>query len=773
MTLDPEFADLVPVFLEEARDRVERLATEVPKVADDPEALAVAKRELHTLKGAGRMLKLTAMAELCHAAEEVLESEKEGKVPLLTRTVDRLAAMVEEVAAGRKPEPDADLTALLGSEGVDEKTAAKGGKTAAKKTAAKKTAAKKSPSGRKSSGGKKTSAGKQSSGDKRRASAKGSPTRKKTSSTKKAPKKKSARGGGTGGSGSETEPEPAGKQPHSGDGSPAALSAPLTSAEIRVDAAAIDTVADQATQMRIMALATNRLMERMYDLARLAEDGIHEDKPTQVLAVLATMLRRVAVDLEGGQRRMTRAAERQLDNVLTLQVQPLRAYLLSLARHARDLARSLGREVEVEIEGENTRLDRRIARELDDALLHLVRNAVDHGIESPEERREKGKPEAGKIRIAARGSGSRVRLEIEDDGAGIEPEEVIDVAVASGIIERSSAAALDRDEVYQLLFAAGFSTRRRVSEISGRGVGLDVVAASVIRVGGEVFLDSEPGEGTRVTLEVPLARRGEQVFLVRVGQVRLALPKGAVRQSRPLLPDQVAERSGRSFARFEGEMVPFVPLAQVYGEQVADSQLLLEGEVSGQRFAVAVDEVEGEEEVLVRPVPRSVATDRLLEGVALLASGEPVGVLSPPVLAQRDLLRSHRAVPERPARKAVRVLLVDDSLVTREMERRLLEDAGFDVTAAGDADEALSTLGEHTFDCLVTDIEMPGMDGFELTEHLRGIEHFGQLPIIVVSTRDRPEDRLQGLKAGADAYLTKQSLDAGELVDLVRRLSAT
>jgi two-component system chemotaxis sensor kinase CheA len=826
VTLDPELADLIPVFLEEARDRLERLATAVPKLEDDPEALAVAKRELHTLKGAGRMLQLAAMAELCHAAEELLGSGAGGNVPLLTRAVDRLAAMVDEVAEGRRPEADDDLMVLFEGQTGDRRAAAKkpskGGKPSAKTTASgrktrstkkaasagKKPSAGKRPSGRKPSG--KKLSGKKPSGKEPSASTETSPAGKAASKgvkrgrttpseTEKAPEpkpraaetragktperkgaasKSPAKQGAAGQASAETTPKarsggaPAERPPGSEDASPA-LSAPLTSAEIRVDAASIDTVADQATQMRIMALATHRVTERIYELARLAEDGIYEDKPSQVLAVLATMLRRVAVDLEGGQRRMSRASERQLDNVLTLQVQPLRGYLLSLARHARDLARSLGREVEVEISGEHTRLDRRIARELDDALLHLVRNAVDHGIESPEERREKGKPEAGKIRIAAEGTGSRVHLVIEDDGAGIEPEEVVEEAAASGIIERGSAASLSRDEIYQLLFAAGFSTRRRVSEISGRGVGLDVVAASVIRVGGEVFLESEPGEGTRVTMEVPLARRGEQVFLLRVGQVRLALPKGAVRQSRPLLSDQVVERSGRSLARFEEGLVPFVPLAAVYGETVADSQLLLEGEVSGQRFALAVDEVEGEEEVLVRPVPRSVATDRLLEGVALLASGEPVGVLSPPVLAQRDLLRHRRTVPERAVRKAVRVLLVDDSLVTREMERRLLEDAGFDVTAAGDADEALSTLGEHTFDCLVTDIEMPGMDGFELTEHLRGIEHFGQLPIIVVSTRDRPEDRLRGLKAGADAYLTKQSLDAGELVDLVRRLSAT
>lgn len=717
--MDQDLADLVPIFVEEARDRLDRLATLVPRVDEGGDAVTEAKRELHTLKGAGRMLRVAAFAELCHAAEEYLLSGGAGKAGPLTHAVDRMTEMVAAVAGGRVPEPDGELLALLAVGGEEEE--------------------------------------------------------KVDGVDSVDPEEEAAAGPGAEKEGRHSEeavvgvgavvPQPAAEAPEPAAAAPAG-------GDVRVEAAAVDRVADQATQMRIMALASKRVTERVYELARLAEDGIHEDKPIQVLAVLATMLRRVAVDLEGGQQRMTRAAESQLDQVLTLQVQPVRPFLLSLARHARELARSLGRELVVEVAGEDTRLDRRIARELEESLLHLVRNAVDHGIEPPEERTAAGKSATGRIRISAGGSGSRVRLTLEDDGMGIDPGKVIEQAIQVGLIDRASVKAMSKTEILRLLFAPGFSTRLTVSEISGRGVGLDVVASAVIRVGGEVFLSSEPGKGTRVTLEVPLARRGEQVLLMKVGQLRLACPKGAIRRAEQVHQSAVLERDGRVLARLPGDrLVPFVPLAAVYGEPPAETQLLLEGEVSGQPLAILVDEVEGEEEVLVRPVPRSVATDRYLEGVALLASGEPVGVLSPAVLVRRDVFRGRTRSRERPTRRRVRILLVDDSLVTREMERRLLEDAGFDVIAASDAEEALSSLGEESFDCVVTDIEMPGMDGFELTEHLRSIEHLEQLPIIVVSTRDRPEDRLRGLKAGADAYLTKQSLDAGELVDLVRRLA--
>jgi len=716
--LDAEFADLIPLFVEEARDRLERLASSVPKLEVEPQSVVEAKRELHTLKGAGRMMRIGALAELCHAAEEVLHAARPGMIPLLTRVVDELTSLVESVSRGEEPPVDAELVGLLHASVVEPAPAPEPEPRPATVEAAPQ------------------------------------PEPEPVPEVKPAP------------AAAPAPPEPAAAQ-----GSAKAASS--AGGDVRVDTAALDAVAERATQVRIMAVAGRQTIDRIYDLARLAEDGLHEPQPTQVLAVLATMLRRVAVELEGGQRRLIRSAEEQLEKMLSLQLQPMRGFLLSFARYARELARSLHREVEVELEGEETRLDRRIARELEEALLHLVRNAVDHGIEAPEVREARGKPRGGRIRVKALADGPRVRLVIEDDGGGIDVQGVLQHAVEVGLVDAATASGMGKKEALRLLFAPGFSTRKQISEISGRGVGLDVVATAVNRVGGEVFVETEPRKGTTFIMEVPVARRGESVMLLRVGQLRIALPAAVVRRAGRIDPGAVVERDGRTLVTVGDRLVPFVPLARLYGQPPAESKLLLEGVVSGQPLALAVDTVEGEEEVLVRPITRRAPTDRLLEGVALLASGEPVGVLSPSMLSQREYLRALPAARPQVVIRRVRVLLVDDSLVTREMERRLLEDAGFEVTAAGDAEEALSLLGEESFDCVVTDIEMPRMDGFELAAHLRGMEHFAHLPIIVVSTRDRPEDRLRGLKVGADAYLTKQSLDAGELVDLVRRLSGS
>ena len=709
-----DFADLVPLFVEEARERLDRLACLVPQVEREKEAVLEAKRELHTLKGAGRMMQIGPLAELAHAAEEVVLRGRPGVSILLARVVEQLTSMVESIAAGEDPNPDREfLQALVaGSEDPELAEAGEDEAPEAPEGAAQAAAGPSAPDG--------------------------TPARRESSARAPAPRPALA--------------------PH----------------DVRVDASSLDAVAERATQVRIMALAGRQTVTRMHELARLAEEGLREPQPGQVRAVVATMLRRAANELEAGQRRLVRSAEEQLETMLALQLQPLRAFLRSISRYAREIAASLGKEIEIDLEGEETRLDRRIARELEEALLHLVRNAVDHGLEGPEPRMRLGKPRLGRLSIRALGDEAKVRLVVEDDGAGIDLAAVRKQAVEAGLVDPASLSRMADADLRRLLFVPGFTTRRQVSEISGRGVGLDIVATAAARVGGQVFLDSDADSGTTVTLEVPVARRGETILLLRIGQLRVGLPAAVVRRATRLPAASVLERDGRTLARLGNgngdRLVPFVPLARLYGQPVEGEQLLLEGQTSGHALALAVDEVQGEEEVLVRPITRRVATDRFLEGVALLASGEPVGVLAPAMLAQSEVLRTLPVrAPAAPIRR-VRILLVDDSLVTREMERRLLEDAGFDVAPAGDAQEALSLLGERTFDCVVTDIEMPGMDGFELTLQMRGLEAFAHLPIIVVSTRDRPEDRLRGLKVGADAYLTKQSLDAEELIDMVHRL---
>ena len=690
--MDDELFDLIPLFLSEARERVERLLELAPQVESSGAAVVEARREFHTLKGSCRMLKLGVLAELCHQGEELLGAIGAGTGAKVTSLLDRLTVLLAEV--GRREEPrepagDGALAALAA--------------------------------------------------DLQEPLTPGSPELRSVAAP----------------------PSPAPLDDDAPD------AADVAAAEHRISVRAADQLAAGAADLRIRALTGVALGERVGQLAKLAEGGVSESQPEQVLAMVSSALRQLATEVDANQRRLLQRAEEQLDTLLDLQLQPLRPFLLSLARHTRELAGTIDKEVEVEVEGGEARLDRRISAELHGAFLHLVRNAVDHGIEPPETRRQAGKRERGVVRIEATSLGDRVEIAVADDGAGIDPREVAAAARRAGILE-PDAEPTDQ-QALQLVLRAGFSTRQRVSEVSGRGVGLDAVSSAVRRLGGEIWVESTPGAGTRVHVVVPAARRGERGIVLRVGFSRLALARSAVASIWRLAAGALVEGQGEWLVRLEDRLVPVVRLSDMLGEDPVEEPVLLEVQAVGVSRYLVVGEVEGVEEVLVRPFSSLVPAPPVYAAVALLSSGEPVPVLSTRALGE---LRGSGAPPtrvrERPVR--LRVLLVEDSLVTREMERRLLEDEGFDVTAVPGAREALAQLAEGRFDCVVTDIEMPEMTGLELTRKLRGMERFAQLPVLVVSTLDRPEDRLAGLQAGADAYLSKQELQAAKIGAVIRRL---
>jgi chemotaxis protein histidine kinase CheA/ActR/RegA family two-component response regulator len=539
--------------------------------------------------------------------------------------------------------------------------------------------------------------------------------------------------------------------------------------ELRVASGVIDDLADRGARLRVVSVAAEGLADRMFRLATLAERGVGEREPRQVLATLATSLRQVAMEFETGQRIFRRLSDRQLDALLHLQVQPLKPFLRGLAGHTRELASSLGKKVEVRVRAGEARLDRRIVNALREAFLHLVRNSVDHGIEGPEERRNAGKDDTGHIRIEAAEDGSRVRIRVIDDGCGIEISQVIKTAIERGVAPAGAADSIEPAQALQYLFRPGFTTREVTSELSGRGIGLDAVAASVRAVGGDVWLQSEFGVGTEVTVEVPMARRGERVLVVRVGQHHVAVPAAPVRAYRRVQPSMVEMHEGRLRLRVRGDLMNAWFLSETLGESQKDVGVVVEMSVGGSPIALVADAIIGEEEVMVRSLPAAAGAPPSVDGMTLLASGRPVPVLS--LQHSHDESRSEGDVSRfARAAKPIHVLLVDDSRVTREMMRRLLEDSGFNVTAVGSAEDAMLALERESVDCLVTDIEMPEVDGLDLTRRLREDTEHSDLPVVVVSTLDRPAERLAGLESGADAYLTKQGLDVRELVALIHRV---
>ena len=662
--MDGDLGELLDLFLDEAGERLVRLARVAPEAGTDPDAALAARRELHALKGAARMIGLTELAASCHRAEELAGRDGEPVDP--ERLVEAVDGLVRQVEALRERTPPGE-------------------------------------------------------------------------------------GGPPSPSGPETPEPPAG-----GEGVQ----------PIRAPVPVVDRVTELATRLKILAAGLEKPAADVRALAALAERGVREEDPAQALAALAASLRHVRDRLESTQAHMAQASREQLERLLDLQMQPLEPTLLELARHARELARELGKSIRVETSGGTVRLDRRITEALVASLRHLVRNAVDHGIEPPEERGRAGKPPEGTVSLRAEQAGRRVRVVVTDDGRGLDLEGIRAAAAARGIGD-----GVGEGELAELVFLPGFTTRREASEISGRGIGLDAVAAAVRALGGTVAIASEPGKGLTVTLDLPAARRGRKILVVTVHDLVLGVPLAAIRAYHLGASVTVSEPAGDGTLRAAvgSRTLPVVALADGVAEDEG-AGLYLELEAAGRRMLLPVTSVRGVEEVLSRSVPLHRRLGPFFREAAVLGSGLAVPVLTPEDAGGPGTARRPAATAAAGVRR-LRVLLVDDSPVTREMERRLLEDAGLYVEAVADGAAALARLGAAEYDCLVTDIEMPGMDGLELTRSVRASGRFGNLPIVLVSTRNRPEDRMAGLEAGADAYMAKQELAPGELPGLIRRLT--
>ena len=546
--------------------------------------------------------------------------------------------------------------------------------------------------------------------------------------------------------------------------------------DVRVDAAALDAVAERATQVRIMALAGRQVVDRIYDLARLAEDGLHEPQPTQVLAVLATMLRRVAVELEGGQRRLIRSAEEQLEKMLSLQLQPLRGFapLASPATPASSPARCSARS---RSSWKARRPGSTAASPASSTRRCSTWCATRSTTASSRPRCARRAASRGPAASASRRLGGRPAGAPDDRGRRRRhrrPARVLQQAVEVGLIDAATAAGMGKKEALRLLFAPGFSTRKhglrdlRPRRRPGRGGDRRQPG----RRRGLPRVRARPGHHAS-SLEVPVARRGESVHAAAGGPAPASpCPPRWCAGPPAWIPGRVVERDGRTLVRSPWA-TGWSPSCRSPGSTASRRRQPAPARGGGLRPAargLAVDDGRGgARRSWCGRSPAGPPTDRLLEGVALLASGEPVGVLSPSVLSQREYLRALPAARQQAVIRRVRVLLVDDSLVTREMERRLLEDAGFLVSRRGRRRGGpvaarrgeLRLRGHRHRDAAHGRLRAgrpPARHGA-----LRPASRSSSSP-----TRDRPEDRLRGLKVGADAYLTKQSLDAGELVDLVR-----
>src|SRR5215211_6273227 len=479
---------------------------------------------------------------------------------------------------------------------------------------------------------------------------------------------------------------------------------------------------------------------------------------------------------------LSRILESLQERTLQARMVPFGTIAEPLRRTARDLARSLGKAVELELRGQETELDRGVLEQVADPMLHLVRNAIDHGIEPPEARLAAGKPAHGTVRVHAMPLGSEVVVTVADDGRGIDLERVRERAGASG----DSLDGVGDAEALYAIFRSGLSTAATVSEVSGRGVGLDVVRTSLAAVRGRVEVHSEPGAGSEFRLSVPITLAVLPCLLVETAGRRLAIPMHSVvsAEAAGWAEDWV---EGQAVIRVRDQILPVSDLAGTLdgtpaGAPAGDRPAVVVASMT-RRHAFQVDALLGQRNLVVKDLGRLLPRLDLLAGAALEPDGSILLVLDVSGLVDRarwmrSVARSAadpRTGPAAPAALPAAagppsVLVVDDTTVVRELERSILEEAGYRVRTAGDGHEALAALAGELPDLVVTDVDMPNLDGLELTRAIRADRALAGLPVVVVTSKAAEADRLRAMEAGADAYLRKGDLDQRALLEVVGRL---
>ncbi len=480
--------------------------------------------------------------------------------------------------------------------------------------------------------------------------------------------------------------------------------------------------------------------------------------------------------------RMSHLAQRLYDTALACRMRPFGDGLGGMARMVRDLGRSLGKQVRLEIEGDATQVDRDILEKLDAPLMHLLRNAVDHGIEMPMDRMDAGKSPEGLIKLSARHAAGMLLIELSDDGAGISLDRLRVEVVQRKLTNSETAARLSEAELLEFLFLSGFSTRGEVTEISGRGVGLDVVQTMVRQLRGAVRIHQTTGQGTRFVLEMPLSLSVVRSLLVEVQGEIYAFPLAYVNHALQVRAEDIEQLEGHQHFRFMDRQIGLVSARQILhaGEPApgAESVAVVVVGSHDTQYGIAVDRYVGERTLVVQPLdPRLGKVQDVMAG-ALMDDGTPLLILDVEdmLLSVQKLIEGGRltrvdgggAIVQTRRRK--RVLVVDDSLTVRELERKLLVNRGFDVAVAVDGMDGWNMLRGEDFDLVVTDVDMPRMDGIELVSRIKADPKLQSLPVMVVSYKDREEDRRRGLDAGADYYLAKGSFHDDALLDAVEDL---
>lgn len=494
----------------------------------------------------------------------------------------------------------------------------------------------------------------------------------------------------------------------------------------------------------------------------------------QFMKMLEQRLLRLGKTAAQDSRNLTGMSGSLLHDVKQMQLMPFSSLLEIFPRVTREIARDQGKQVELTIQGGDLEIDRHTLEEMKDPLMHLLRNSIDHGIELPAERLNRGKPEQGSITVSiAQRDGGKIEILVADDGAGIVADKVKAAASRLGLV---SDGQLSEQEVRAMIFQSGFSTSQIITDISGRGLGLAIVQEKVERLGGIVAVESRPGAGATFCITLPLMLATFRGVLVRVGEHRFVIPALSVERVIRVAQQDIRTVENRATIPLGGQAVALVSLSDVLelpGTGMAERVMVIVLNAGHRRVAFHVDEILGEQEVLVKTLGRQLARVRNVTGASVLGNGQVVAVLNVP-----DLLKSavKPAAPQSLAAKAhvvtekQSILVVEDSITSRMLLKNILESAGYRVATAVDGVEGYTTLKTEKFDLIVSDVEMPRMDGMELTARVRADKQLCDLPVVLVTSLGSSAHRERGIEVGANAYIVKSDFDQSNLLEVIRRL---
>jgi two-component system chemotaxis sensor kinase CheA len=767
---DDLLAELMSTFYVEARDRLDAANRQLLALEEttDPktkaELIADIFREVHSLKGASAAVGLESIRDLSHNLETLFERARNGETleagvfDIVYQALDAIDALVNEAASGASATVDtSEILARL------ERAAEPGGG--------------------------------------------GVPTSRHDLT--------------------DWTAEPPRSQPEETPSAPAPAAAAVEGATrpaddtIRVSTAKLDTLMAQVGELLVTTIGAER---RLSDAARLVEmtaesdaawraarphyrkllTAIARDGESDLLLPsdpalngllefvqdsdeFAAKVARETAELErklaSDGRRLAQIVSDLQDEVRRTRMLPVSTVLTALPRLVRDVARDVGKEAVLFVSGGETEVDRSVLEQLRAPLNHLLRNAVDHGLESPEQRQAVGKPVKGTIKITAAQRGDSLVIEIEDDGAGIDIEKVRASAAKKGVVSLQEADGMSDGEAIELIFRSGLSTSPIITDLSGRGVGLDVVRDTVERMHGVLDVHTQPGSGTTFVVSVPLAVATTQCLIVRCGPSTVAIPVTNVVRILRVQPYEIGQADGRQTIVLDGRPVAVSRLNDVLGVDISpdtEAEAKLPVIVLGsadKRTALIVEELIGAQEVVIKSLPNPLVRVRNIAGASIMGSGEVVLVLNNADLARGAERASNGGAPDVKTREEEAtsqngsvVLVADDSIVTRTLEKNILESAGFRVRVAADGVEAWDFLQSEGVHLLVTDVEMPKLNGFDLTEKIRSDRRLRDLPVVLVTSLDSREQRERGVAVGADAHIVKQSFNQEVLLDTIRRL---